>query len=200
MPIIVERGAKQEYVDTEDGRRYFSVSQVRQVVHNPTIGIPSDVLEQARQRGAILHQRFWRLLASKVKLVEHPQIVPGLEGYCAAMDTWALEHLVEPISLEEIVVSKTHGYAGQKDATIYYGKAGWRVLVDLKTGQPTVTDTMQLLAYNEASSTRLSRMMDLYIFANGSYHEKWVTMQDKIKHFPPFLNAISLLRWRLANT
>lgn len=200
MAVIADRGAKQEYVNEETGTRYFSVTQVRQVVHNPTIGIPADALEFARQRGTVLHQRFWRLLASRAKLVEHPKVIPRLEGYCKAMDDWAEEHMVEPISLEDTVVHEKLGYAGQKDAVIYYGKAGYQVLMDLKTGQPSVTDTMQLLAYNEAGKAKVSRMMDLYIFANGSYHEKWVTMQDKIKHWAAFLNALSLLKWRLANT
>jgi len=205
--LKVERGAKQEYVD-EHGTRYFSVSQVRQCIHDGTRGIPPDVLEVARKRGTILHQRFWRLLASRVKLVDPPAIVPGLEGFCHGMDEWAETHQVEPVALESMVVSTKYGYAGTLDAVVCYGRGSWQVLMDLKTGQRSPTDIMQLLAYEQAREEvdgkrphggSRGKLLDLYLFKNGSVVENWVTAKDKLNHFPCFLNALSILRWRLAH-
>jgi hypothetical protein len=193
--LTVQRGALREYRNAETGREFFSVSQVRQVVA-PLPAIPHDLLELGRRRGRILHTRFWKLLASRVQLIERPAIIPEYEGYCQAMDTWADQHFVQPIELEEMVCSEPHGYAGTKDADVYYGKMSWTVRLDLKTGARTPTDAMQLLAYNEASRVRYSRLMDLYIFGNGTYHEEWVPLRDKAKHWPAFLNGLAILRWR----
>ena len=198
MNLKTERGAPQEYVDLDTGRRFFSVTQVRQVIFNNTAMIPPDVLEVARHRGTLLHQRFWRLLASRVKLVDPPAIIPGLEGYCSGMDGWAEQHKVEPIEVEAKVIHHKLGYAGTLDAGIYYGVKSWKVLMDLKTGQRNCTDPMQLLAYREANERQYSRMLDLYLFANGSIHEQWVTIEDKLTHWPGFLNGLSVLQWRLA--
>lgn len=208
MSLKVTRGARQEYEDVDSGTKFFSVSQVRQTVFDGTARIPPDVLETARKRGAILHQRFWRLLASRVKLVDPPVLVPGLEGYCQAMDTWTEKNLVEPIELETTVVSQQFGYAGTFDARILYGVKSWQVLTDLKTGQRNPTDIMQLLAYEHArcevegrrpQGGSHTRLLDLYLFANGSVVESWVTAKDKAIHWAAFLNGLSLLKWRLAH-
>ena len=66
MDIITQRGEPYEYREVLDGQAsylYFSVTQIRRVIHDHYALIPEHVLLAAQFRGTLLHTRFWKLLA-----------------------------------------------------------------------------------------------------------------------------------------
>lgn len=196
MSLIVQRGARREYREEETGIEYFSVTQIRHLACDPYAGLDSQVIEAARHRGQRLHQRFWRVLAAREGLIAEPPILPDLEGYCKAMDAWARDHAVVPMLLETKGVNRKLGYAGTLDAKVLYSRRKTETLVDLKTGDEGPTDIMQLLAYDAIPEFKSKRLLDLYIRADGTYRERWVSALDRLTNWPVFLNALSLLRWR----
>lgn len=194
--LVCTRGAKYEYRLGEVD--LFSVSQIRKVAHDPFQGIPETVLEVARQRGTRLHRRFWRVLAAKGGLMDWPQPIPGLEGYCASMDEWAVRSLVLPVLIEQPSWSLKLGYAGTPDGLVRLGAKQALTIIDLKTGQPTVTDPMQLLGYHKMEGYEgATALLDLYIQADGSWAvEKPVTPAMKVMQWSWFLSALGVLQSR----
>ena len=197
--ITCHRGAAYEYHETETRADLFSVSQIRKVAHDPYCGIPEDVLEAARQRGTILHGRFWRLLASRAGLLEKPAVIVGLEGYCASMDEWVERQQVRPLKIEEPSFTLKYGYAGTPDALVRYGFKRRLALIDLKTGAVNKTDPMQLLAYQKMDGYDEARdLIDVYIQADGSAAvEKPVTPGMKATEWAWFLSALGVLQGRV---
>jgi hypothetical protein len=196
MNLIVQRGQAREYREEGTGIEFFSVTQVRRVIHDPYAGIPAETLETARVRGQRLHTRFWKVLAARGGYIERPAVLPEYKGYCRAMDTWADVNHVLPVLLEEKGVNRKLGYAGQIDAKTLYSRRKTPTLVDLKTGEPSPTDPMQLLAYNEIKIFKSQRLLDLYIREDGTYVEVWVTVKDKLTEWPAFLHGLNVLKWR----
>jgi len=196
MKLKTERGAKQEYVDTDTGQRFFSVSQIRAVMFDPYGAVPQATLEAARVRGNALHRRFFFLLASRGGCCPHPEPIRGLEGFCAAMDAWADRYKVEPVKLEEASVCLKLGYAGTPDALVTYGPKRVLAIVDLKTGDPVPTEAAQLQLYKRMDGyTEARTLIDLYVKEGGSYKE---VCRDSCPHdWAAALAALSLLRWRL---
>jgi hypothetical protein len=198
MKLFCHRGAAHEYRDEEQGVDLFSVSQIRKVAHDPYIGIPVDVLEAARMRGTLLHRRFWKVLAAQDGLMEMPAPITGLEGYCAAMDSWVVRNQVKPVRLEEPSASLKFGYAGTPDALVLYGKSQLAVLPDLKTGAPTKTDPMQLIAYQKMHGYEgATKLLDLYVQADGTFKEVWVSKSTQAVEWAWFLSALGVLQSRV---
>jgi hypothetical protein len=174
MPVLeCRRGALREYV--RGAEEYFSVSQVRKVAHDPFVGVPEGVLKEARSRGVLLHRRFWRVLAAHAGLVDPPPVIPWLEGYCASMDAWVASRLVPGLdgvqAIEETLVNRDLGYAGTKDARVVVrGRRAEQArvaVIDMKTGGATITDKMQLFAYEEMEEQRPDLLLDVYVQADG---------------------------------
>ena len=200
MNLITQRGEPYEYREEANGqppRLSFSVSQIRRVIHDPFAHVPEDVLKQAQLRGSKLHTRFWKLLAWRDGLRgESPPVIPGLEGYCTAMETWAERNQAKPLQLESKSVNRKLGYAGQFDAQILYGRRCEITLMDLKTGDETLTDPMQLLAYDEMEGCKSKHLLDLYIHPTGTYKEVWITAIHRTTEWPWFLTGLNLLKGR----
>lgn len=196
MSLITHRGFAYEYEETERRLKLFSVSQIRKVMHDGMAGIPLSVLEPARLRGTLLHQRFWKMLAWRAALCEMPPIIEAYEGQCRAMDRWAEENGVMPVKLEEPSLNLKLGYAGCVDTQCLYGGQEVMTLADLKSGEPQVTDPAQLLAYDEMAGYESEQLLDLYVHADGTYTEKWVTKKDKTLQWPWFLSALNVLKGR----
>jgi len=191
------RGARYEYHRGDID--LFSVSQVRKLAHDAYAGIPTELLVRAAQRGMKLHRRFWRVLAAKGGLMTWPEPIVGLEGYCASMDEWAVRSLVQPVLIEQPSWSAKFGYAGTPDALVRLWAKQTLTLLDLKTGQPTVTDAMQLLAYQKMEGYEEAKsLLDLYIHADGSAAtEKLVTPAMKATEWAWFLSALGVLQSRV---
>lgn len=197
MRLTTRRGERHEYLDLEDDAKYFSVTQVRKVAKDVYQGIPEDVLEQARRRGQILHTYFWRYLGARDGHCEALPVIHGYEGYCQAIIKWADSNNVLPIRLEEASCNEELGYAGCPDALALYGPRSMVKLVDLKTGEPQVTDPMQLIAYKKMRGYGMAKeMLDLYVRQDGTYKEVTVTQAQQVRDWPAFTNALNLLKWR----
>ena len=196
--IVVERGKPKEYRDTETKEEGFSVSQIRRIAYDPYAGIPEQTLAAARHRGTLLHRRFWRMLAAQDQLLEAPAMIAGLEGYCLSMDRWIQAHRVQPVLLEVPSMNHSLGYGGTPDAGILY-EENIAVLTDLKTGAPTVTDPMQLIAYQKMEQyTGFKKLLDLYIQPDGKAAiERWITPAQRATQWPWFLSAIGVLKGRM---
>jgi hypothetical protein len=194
--LTCTRGAKYEY--KLDEVNLFSVSQIRKVAYDPYRGIPAEVLAQAAQRGTRLHRRFWRVLAAKGGLLDWPQPLLGLEGYCASMDEWAVGSLVLPIRIEQPSWSLKLGYAGTPDGLVRLWPKQTLAIIDLKTGQPSLTDPMQLLAYHKMEGYEgATALLDVYIQADGSAAiERPVTPAMKVMEWCWFLSALGVLQSR----
>lgn len=197
MTITCTRGATYEYhADMVD---LFSVSQIRKVAHDPYIGIPEEILEAARQRGTLLHHRFWRMLAAQVGLMPIPPVLHQFAGYCTSMDEWITRNQVRPIKIEESSLSLKFGYAGTPDALVTIGPKQFTALLDLKTGAPTKTDPMQLLAYQKMDGYEdAGYLVDVYVQADGTTaKEARITSSMKATEWCWFLNALGVLRSRV---
>lgn len=198
MTLTTHRGEQYEYLD-ETGKGYFSVTQVRRCVHDSYAGIPAQHLKAAQDRGTQLHRRFWRVIAAQAGLVEIPSVIDPFKGYCDAMDRWVVKNNVRPVRLEHKSLNRKLGYAGQTDAQVLYGKKSVLTLADLKSGEKTLTDILQLLAYDAMEDMKSKQLMNLYIHEDGTYKEVFITARDRVTHWPVFLNALSLLKWRVGN-
>ena len=196
MNLIVQRGKAYEYRD-DAGNQYFSVSQVRKVVLDSYTGVPSSQLEPARQRGETLHQFFALLLGSRAQVCEKPERIDGLEGYCQAIEEWAERNAVRPLLIEEPSVNREYGFAGTPDALVEYGPKKVVAIIDLKTGSPVPTESIQLLMYKKMEGYEKAKMlMDLYVDGSGRFKE--VERKTDMAGWAVALSAINILRWRAA--
>lgn len=199
MKLITQRGEKQEYRDAETGRTFYSVTQVRKVAFDSYAGIPDSVLEPARVRGTILHRRFFFAMASLEGLCPYPAVIQQYAGYCQSMDGWIEKRKPTRHKLETTSCNERYGYAGTPDAllNIYFNKKWKKVLFDLKTGAPTLTDPMQLCSYEHMDGYKADELLDVYLDASGGEaKERFVTKGNRAVEWAAFLNALSLLRWR----
>jgi hypothetical protein len=195
--FLTHRGSPYEYEETESGRKdLFSVSQIRKVMDDSMSRIPAHMLEAARIRGTLLHQRFWKMLAWRAGLCSFPPLIAAYPGQCRAMDEWADKNNVLPRKLEEPSANFKLGYAGCADTQCLYGSMQILTITDLKSGGEQITDPAQLLAYDEMEGYRSEQLLDLYVHEDGSYTEEWVTKKDKIVQWPWFLSALNVLKGR----
>ncbi len=207
MKLRTQRGERYEYVEEERGLSLFSVTQIRKVAYDTYAGIPEDVLEPARVRGTRLHRRFFFAMASLGGHCEYPKILNGIEGYCASMDRWIQRRKPRVHRLEFSSLNMRYGYAGTFDAAVWLMitrvsrklSVEKLVLMDLKTGAPTKTDAMQLVAYDHMEGCKSDELMDLYLDADGrDAKEVFVSQGKRATEWAAFVNAINLLRWRTA--
>ncbi len=196
MNLLTKRGAPYEYVDTDSGKAFFSVTQVRRCMHDTYAGIPLEALEPARLRGERLHTYFWMTLAHRAGVRARPEIIAEYPGYCAAIDCWAALNDVIPLQVEKKSANLKLGIAGCLDTRCLYGPKRIVTLVDLKTGLATLTDAAQLLCYESMEGNKSERLIDLYIQEDGSYKQAVVTRKEKVEQWPAVLNAVNLLKWR----
>lgn len=200
MNLVTRRGEPYEYLETESGRKLFSVTQIRRMAFDSYRGIDPQVLEAARQRGTLVHRYLWRYLAYRTRIMVDIAPLPGIEGYCQSIREWADKHEVTAVRLEHRSLNRKLGYAGTVDAQILYGPKAVLTLMDGKSGVRTCTDMIQLLAYDAMDDLKSKQLMDVYFQADGGpAKEIMVTARDRITQWPVFLNVLSLLRWRTTN-
>lgn len=197
MNLIVQRGKPYEYRDEETGERYFSVTQVRKVMWDGMDRIPYAVLEKARERGERLHTYFALLMGSMAKVCPEPEPLPDLSGYCRAIQQWALDVVPLPLLIEDPSVCRKLGIAGTSDLLADLLANRGQYIIDLKTGEPTPTDPVQLLAYREMEGyQKVKGLFDLYVHADGTYDFKEVKPNLHQADWACFLNALQVLKWR----
>lgn len=199
MKLITQRGKKQEYLDEETGRTFYSVTQVRKVAFDSYAGIPESVLEPARVRGTLLHRRFFFAIASLEGLCPYPAVFPQYEGYCQSMDKWVAKRKPERILLEAIRCNLRMGYAGALDGLfkMVLIKKPRRVLMDLKSGDPTPTDILQTCAYEHMDGCKADELLDVYLDASGGEaKEQWATKGNRATGWNAFISSLNVLKWR----
>jgi hypothetical protein len=114
------------------------------------------------------------------------------------MDDWAAKNRVTPLKLEHKSLNARLGYAGQIDGQVLYGAKELLTLMDLKTGEETITDPMQLVAYDHMEDLKSRALLDLYLDKDGGpARERWIKPGEQGVHWAVFQNALSLLKWRV---
>lgn len=201
MKLITRRGERFEYLEQEDKLDLFSVTQIRKVADDAYANVPAHVLEPARVRGSALHRRFFFAMASRRGLCAYPPVLEQYEGYCRSMDRWIEKRQPTALELEAPGMSRRYRYAGTKDALLLLTdrKRDRRTIFDLKTGQPTKTDAMQLVAYDHMDDGKAEDLLDLYLDADGGEAvEAFVPTGKRAVEWAAFLSALNLLKWRIS--
>lgn len=168
--LTVRRGDVYEYLEERTGLQCVSMTQVRRAMFDHYAAVPQHYLEAARKRGELLHVRFGLVLAAREGLCPHPEPLPMLEGYCQAMDCWADQAKARPIRIEEPSLNRKLRVAGCPDALCLCGSSEVLTLLDLKSGEPTKTDAIQLVGYHTFEDYEDAKdLIDLYIQPDGMY-------------------------------
>lgn len=115
----------------------------------------------------------------------------------AAFLDWAHTHSIEPILIEQTVVSMQHGFAGTLD--LFALVDGTPTLVDFKTSKPggkVYPEThLQVAAYDAAMRELDLGYPDEYLAVvfmdDGVFLEEWIPNL----RFDLFLDALNLYRW-----
>jgi hypothetical protein len=115
------------------------------------------------------------------------------------MDDWITRNQVHPLKLEETSCSIKFGFAGTPDALVKIGPKGFKAIIDLKTGAPTATDPMQLVAYSKMDGYEdAGYLVDVYVQRDGSRaKEARVTSGMKAVEWAWFLAALGVLQSRV---
>jgi len=194
MKLVVDRTAPYHYSDPATGQRFFSVSQVRNVLW-PYVEREND--EATRRRGTEIHLYWGLLLGSRAGLCPLPEPVFEYEGYCRALREAADVLKVRPIRIEDPSYNLEMGIAGQPD-TLAWVSGPWKErigLIDVKTGMETKTDGVQLMLYKTLQGYESAKvMLDLYVRVDGGF-------QIKERVYDPHamawaLNGIGVLKGR----
>lgn len=192
--LSVDRAQTRQY--GQDGSRYYSVSQVCQVLTGDTYLYGSDA---ARQRGTDLHAWFaWAVQAYAGHEMEPPDLLAAYEPYTDSILAWIRE--VKPLLMmvEEPAICEIAGlpFAGTPDllASITIGGKQKVALIDLKTGQPCDAHRIQVQAYAHlAEYTGAEILLLLYVSESGF---KSVTVKKSQRDWAAFQAALSVLLWR----
>lgn len=194
MRLGIERGTKKEYVDLQNGKRYFSISQIRKEMFDPFANANSRDLQAARERGITLHRRFALAVASRSGLCPYPDVIPQYAGYCRCMDEWTKTLECEVIHLEEPDISTEFGFGGTAENLLRM-PVGLGI-IDLKTGAESRTDGIQLMLNSRLDNYReATYFADLYITENGP-------PRLEERKFDPFgfaaaIAMLQVMKWRL---
>lgn len=192
MPLSVDRTAKRHYGD--EAGRYFSVSQVLDVVH----GKEHWGSQQAMDRGTDLHRIFALAVAAHAGLCEEPFVPAEYEGYRKSMGLWITTANPDPIQIEQMGVSTIKGlpFAGTWDLLAWVRDKGkrYRFLIDLKSGQPEPWHKIQVQAYGKLCQ-EAERLAVLYINKDGSM-PTWKIVKPDARDWAAFQAAVSLLQYR----
>ncbi|MDH4186847.1 MAG: hypothetical protein OEV08_07610 [Nitrospira sp.] len=183
--LTCDRSAKRHYGD--DQGRYWSVSQVCEVV----AGKYDFYAAGAAERGTDVHQIFALAVGALMGWCEAPDVPTEYAGYHAGILRWIEQAKPQPMMLEKTLRHKTLPYAGTLD---YVGMLGEEFgVLDLKTGQPSRRDVLQVQAYQKLVD-KAARAWVLYVRANGTFTQ--VPVKSSAREWAAFRNGLSILQWR----
>lgn len=192
MPISCDRTQPRHYGD--EAGRYFSVSQILNVVH----GKPHWGDQSAMDRGTDLHRIFALAVAAHAGMCEEPVVPSEYEGYRRSMGLWITIANPEPIQIEQMGVSALKGlpFAGTWDLLAWCHDKGKRCkcLIDLKTGQPEPWHKIQVQAYGKLC-LEAERLALLYINKDGTM-PTWKVVRPDPRDWSAFQAAVSILQYR----
>lgn len=200
----ITRGARQEYRRAADGRSYFSVSQILEVLLPGTFDrVPANRLLATREKGTDLHYWFAKVLGWKAELTVRPEAPDGIAGYVQAMMTWADDYAATPVMIETPSCSD-EGYAGTPDTLAlcrpYPGKTGPQqrqpTIVDLKSGTAKAADIVQIQLYRRLRQyDHAKQLLLLYVKPDGTY--VCVPVLESAADLAWALNGLAVLQGRL---
>ena len=194
MKLTCDRSRQQNYQD-ENGKRYWSVSEVLSVMDpNAFAGVDPYVMAAAQERGKDLHVLFGLRLLAEIGLAEMPARPSGIIGkYYDGIDKFAREQKPRAIRVEESSINDNLGIAGTDDTECYLENID--SIVDLKTGPARVVHAAQLMAYKTMKGReKVKRLYSLYIDKHWDY--------DLVPHKPDsmlwalFQSSLSVLHGR----
>lgn len=191
--VSVDRTQQRQYA--AEGTRFYSVSQVLQVLTGETYAYGSD---EAMQRGTDVHAWFaWAVNAYAGNDAEQPDLSADHAPYMQGIYDWLSVAKPLPMMIEESAVA-TGGlpFAGTPDlmASIMHGGKRKVALIDLKTGQPNDAHRIQVQAYSRlAGYTGAEVLLVLYVSKDGF---KTVTVKKSPRDWAAFQSALSVIAWR----
>ena len=197
MNLICTRGAAYEYTDQDTGKKYFSVSQVLDVLDPHAFdAVNAEVLAAAQDRGTALHVLFGLLLIARAGLCEQPERPSGdLGGYFDAMERFIAEKQPETIRVEEPSLNDRLRFAGTPDCLVTIAKRV--MLIDLKTGGKRVVHKTQLIAYRSMEGYGEAKQMGtLYVHKDGTYQLDMLDKPDEAFHLAWMQAGLSVLHGR----
>jgi hypothetical protein len=180
MNLVVTRGARYEYTDTDRGKHYFSASQVLNVLDPDAFkDVEYEKLEAAQYRGRRIHHLFAKLLAWRAGLYPvAPTCEPPFRGYLDSLMHLMIAEDLFPLNIEHRDVDPSLPIAGTFDAKVLWGLARTITLTDLKTGkQKRRAHRVQLQIYRRfAINKDVKKMCTIYAQQDGSPAiVEWVT-------------------------
>lgn len=160
--------------------------------------IPTDVLENARDRGKIVHalteySDTGRLTTSMVDDADDAGYLP----YLAAWSRFKSENIVTFTDYEERFYSPSYGYAGTIDRVGTLD--GQDTIFEIKTGDFYPTYALQTAAYQvlweENTAMKIDRRVSVLLNPNGRYTLKEYD-PNPMADFAVFYACLTILKWR----
>ncbi len=164
---------------------------------SPFSGMPSEVLEEARQRGNTVHLLTAIMDGDHVE--EHPTHPGDWGGYLRAWDAFKQATGFTPVHIEQRVFHTSALYVGTLD------RVGWLdgrlVVVDIKTGVIQPEAALQTAAYqaawNEGVLTdKVTGRYCVQVKNDGTY--RMVEFKDR-GDYSVFISAMQVHLWRMRN-
>lgn len=187
--LTCDRTQSKHYGDTNTRERFFSVSQVCEVV----AGKCDFYAPGSSERGTDVHDVFALAVGHHAGLCEPPDVPAEYDGYYRAILKWITQANPRPSSIERMRRHPVYPYAGKPD---FIGMIGERFgVLDLKTGVWAKWHRVQITAYQRMLD-KAARMWILYVDAEGNF--KQVSVKPNPRDWAAFTNGLSVLQWREA--
>jgi len=138
---------REQHAYTLDGAPVPSVTQILQASGLIDFsGIPTYVLEAAKERGTVVHQAIHYYNERDLDVGQFCRDFPTYAGYVQAWITFCDRRAFQPVLCEHRVASRRHQVAGTLDCLGLLD--GRPVILDFATGRPQdVAKDLQLAAY-----------------------------------------------------
>lgn len=183
-------------MSTVNGKLLHRVSSVLRVLDDAYAGVPQAALDVAAERGTALHQLCLTYLASldgvHEALVPTPEYVPSYQAFVK----WVTDNGVLSVAIEQVSQNDKHGYCGTPDALVIY--QGAYTVIDLKfTASILRINRVQLQAYRRLDDYKEATSAIILHIHPMTGHMKQETVKNNPRDWAAFLNALSILKWRM---
>ena len=158
-------------------------------------GIPTRILDQAAERGRIVHQAVALIIkgtldADSVSLEYH--------GYLQSFESFCRDMHVQPLQSEVPCFHHQRRYAGTFDLTALIEANADLALIDFKTGAWMEAYRLQLSAYaNTLPQPRRYRRIGVGLQKDGRYKIHECNPADFERDSNTFFSAVNCAHWRL---
>lgn len=172
------------------------VSTILRVLDDAYAGVPQAMMQAAAERGEILHRLCLTYLVSLDGVHEAPVPTPDYVPAYTAFVEWVTSNGVLSVAIEQKSENKKHGYCGTPDALVIY--KGAYTLIDLKfTASILRINRVQLQAYRRLDEYREATHSLILHIDPRTGHLKQENVKNNPRDWAAFLNALSILKWRM---